>query len=91
MHCGFLKHETHPMKSATKNYGPFKVKTKEIRVKLKFGPATLTCETQEGVTPMGRNYKTKRSWWIKLDSSPCASGPISAESIRKYYANPKTA
>jgi hypothetical protein len=74
------------MKTETRNYGVFKVNCKTIRAALKFGMATLRCEVQRGTTPLGRSYRTAKSWWIKLDSSPCASGPWTADAIRKFHA-----
>ena len=73
-------------KTTRKNYGPFVSVSKTIRAVLKFGPATLRCESQKGVLPLGGKYRTRPQWWIKLDGSPCAMGPWTAAAIRKYYA-----
>lgn len=73
------------MTTTRKNYGPFNVVVRTIRATLKFGPATLKCEIQQGQTPMGRAYKSNPQWWIKLDGSPCAMGPWTAEGIRTHY------
>lgn len=81
-----VNNKQNAMKTNRKNYGPFNVITKTIRATLKFGAATLKCEVQQGQTPMGRNYRMTPQWWIKLDSSPCASGPWTADAIRKYHA-----
>jgi hypothetical protein len=76
------------MTSSAKNCGPFRVLSKSIRATLKRGQATLKCEVQKGKTPMGRSYQLAPQWWIKMDSSPCASGPWTADAIRKYHAQP---
>jgi hypothetical protein len=73
------------MKSYSKNYGPFRVMGKQIRFALKYGMATLKCETQIGTTPMGRPYKLSPQWWIQTDGSPCASGPWTMDAIRKFH------
>jgi hypothetical protein len=74
------------IKTTRKDHGPFISVTKTIKATLKHGSATLTCDTQKGITPMGRRYCMKPRWWIKYDGSPCAMGPWKAEGIRKYFA-----
>lgn len=88
------------MKTTRKNYGPgtmrrrnlpkysgrFTVVTREIRVQLKDRMATLTCNVQSGITPLGRSYRYGPEWWIKLDGAPTASGPWTADAIRNLHA-----
>jgi len=69
-----------------RNYGPFWVVSKAIRAELKFGLASLRCEIQSGITPLGWVYRSLPGWWVKFDDSPCAMGPFSAEALRKSYA-----
>lgn len=75
------------MQTTRINRGPFRVTNRSIRVKLKHGPATLTCKIQTGVTPMGRAYRTRPEWWIKRDNDCVTSGPLSADAIRQFYAS----
>lgn len=65
---------------------PFATRTREIRARLRFGPATLRCEVQTGYTPHGRYYSTPPQWWIKHDGTPCFAGPWTADAIRHHHA-----
>ena len=74
------------MKTTTKNYGPFEVRAKSIKAKLKNGFALLTCNRQSGTTPLGKKYNMRSQWFIKFENNPCAMGPWSSEAIRSYFA-----
>jgi hypothetical protein len=74
------------MKTTRKNHGPFISITKAIKVTLKHGAATLTCDIQKGTTPTGRTYRTSPRWWIKYDASSCAMGPWNKRMVREYFA-----
>jgi hypothetical protein len=75
-----------PMKTTSKNYGAFQVRKKSIDTKLKSRNATLTCERQSGMTPMGVKYKMRLQWWVKFDGEPCSMGPWSSKLIRSCLA-----
>ena len=68
-----------------KNYGPFYVRARSIKVHLKHGFATLRCEVQVGKTPLGRGYKFRPQWYVKYDGNPCFMGPWNRHSIRQYF------
>lgn len=74
------------IQTTRKDHGPFQCVDKTITATLKGKLATLRCNIQKGVTPMGRNYKMRPQWWVKFQGSPCAMGPWSADSIRKHLA-----
>jgi hypothetical protein len=74
------------MTTTTKNYGAFQVRKKSIHTKLKSRIATLTCERQSGITPLGSKYKTRVKWWVKFDGEPCSMGPWSSKMIRTCFA-----
>ena len=61
------------MKTTTKNYGPFEVRAKSIKAKLKNGLATLTCKRQAGTTPLGKTYTMRSQWWIKFQKATTAT------------------
>jgi len=73
------------MKTSRRSNGMFSVVSKEIAFESRFGKATLRCEAQRGLTPMGRRYALKPRWWIKLESGCSFSGPWMKEAIRKHY------
>lgn len=72
------------MTTTRRNYGPFRVVARTIRAKLEFGWANLRCGVQIGRTPLGRRYRTAPQWFVRFDGSPCAAGPFTADSIRRF-------